>query len=114
MTGRPGLQTRPGNVHKHPGKVVTDLVRKRRSPAEVAAEKAAIALKRAQEEERRAALVGQVEEIERRLRSLVLDEMVRMKVKIDTRALNLNCLLFSRPLLLDHGRRFQLLSQTLL
>ncbi len=88
MTSRPGLQTRPGNVHKHPGKVVTDLVRKRRSPAQVAAEKAAIALKRAQEEEERAALIEEVDEIERRLRSLVLDEMVRMKVKFNTRAPN--------------------------
>ncbi len=79
MTSRPGLQTRPGNVHKHPGKVVTNLIRKRRSPAEVAAEKAAIALKRSQEEERKAALVEQVDEIERRLRGLNLDEMVRKK-----------------------------------
>lgn len=78
MTGRPGLQTRRGNASKHPGKVVTDLTRKRRSPAEVAAERAAAELKLAREKEEKDSLIREINEIQDRLRKIAMSQQVRI------------------------------------
>ncbi len=46
---RPGLQTRPSNTLKHPGKVVTDQIKHRRTHSQVVAERALIEEKKSAE-----------------------------------------------------------------
>lgn len=77
MTQRTGVQTRPGNANKHPGRVITDLARKRRTRAEVAAEREAAARVRAQEEAEQELLIKKIESIQLSLDHHRSDEMVR-------------------------------------
>lgn len=94
MSKRPGLQTRAENIHKHPGKVVTELTRKRRSPKEVAAAKAAAEQERAREEAEREALLTEVRELEDRLRNLNMDKEVR-SVNVKSKLLACSCAFFT-------------------
>ncbi len=68
-----GLQTRPSNAAKHPGKIVTDQIRHRRTHSEVVAERAAIQEQKATEAEEKLARIRQVAAIQLKLE----DKMVR-------------------------------------
>ncbi|KLO17202.1 hypothetical protein SCHPADRAFT_937236 [Schizopora paradoxa] len=58
---RPGLRTRRGNASKHPGRVVTDLIQKRRSRSEAAAARKALAEAREKEAKEAEELIRQIE-----------------------------------------------------